>query len=255
MSLAFSSLGSGQLVVFVHGCPTFPDVLGPVATAVSRTHRAVRIALPGYGASPALAGAWTLADLQARIEETVAGLTPEGPRAPVALVGFSGGGYHALALAVRGNLAVTQVVCLAGLMAQTQAGRDGFRQFAAALRQGVDLHGIAPDRFLSPAFRATHPDAVRAVTAWLDATPPANLANELEAFAAAPDLDAGVAALTVPILARVGALDVAAGPAASEAIVAAARAGTLEVVTGSGHALMYEDLEGTTASVVKALAR
>ena len=59
----------------------------------------------------------------------------------------------------------------------------------------------------------------------------------------------------MPVLARVGALDVAAGPAASEAIVAAARGGTLEVVPGAGHALMYEDLEGTTASVVRALAR
>jgi len=250
MSLAYTSVGTGDPVLFLHGCPTFPDVLASIAQASVATHTVIQIALPGYGASAPLAGVFTVADIHAAIEATVVPLV--GDR-PVALVGFSSGAYHAMALAARGKLAPRRVISLGGLMTLTPATRDGFKQFAAALRQGVDLHGIAADRFLSPAFKATHPDAVRAVTAWLDATPPANLASELEAFVAAPDLDADVAALEVPILARVGALDVAVGPGESERIVAAARAGTLQVVPGAGHALMYEDLEGTTASVLSAL--
>jgi len=140
-------------------------------------------------------------------------------------------------------------------MSLAPAERDGFKQFAAALRQGVDLHGIAADRFLSPAFKATHPEAVRAVTSWLDASPPASLAAELEAFAAAPDLEAAVAALTIPVVARTGELDVACPPPKARAIVGAARKGALEIVPGAGHALMFEDLAGTTASVVRALAQ
>jgi pimeloyl-ACP methyl ester carboxylesterase len=250
MSLVCTIDGTGDPVLFLHGCPTSPDVLAPIAQAVAQTHRAIQIALPGYGASAPLAAPFTVADIHAAIEATVAPLL-QGRK--LTLVGFSGGGYHALALAARGQLATGRVICLAGLMSQTPAGRDGFRQFAAALRQGVDLHGVAPDRFLSPAFKATHPEAARAVTAWLDATPPVNLASELDAFAAAPDLDDAVAALDVPIFARVGALDVAVGSAESERIVAAAKAGTLEVVPGAGHALVFEDLDGTTASVLRSL--
>jgi len=237
MSLVCTIDGTGDPVLFLHGCPTSPDVLAPIAQAVAQTHRAIQIALPGYGASAPLAAPFTVADIHAAIEATVAPLL-QGRK--LTLVGFSGGGYHALALAARGQLATGRVICLAGLMSQTPAGRDGFRQFAAALRQGVDLHGVAPDRFLSPAFKATHPEAARAVTAWLDATPPV-------------DLDDAVAALDVPIFARVGALDVAVGSAESERIVAAAKAGTLEVVPGAGHALVFEDLDGTTASVLRSL--
>jgi len=88
MPLDFSSSGSGDPVLFIHGCPTPPDVLAPIAEVVARTHRAIQIALPGYGASPALPGAWTLADLHAAVEATVAPLL--GGR-PLAVVGFSGG--------------------------------------------------------------------------------------------------------------------------------------------------------------------
>ncbi len=249
--LACTVTGTGDPVLFLHGGPTAADVLAPIAEAVAQTHTAIQIALPGYGASAALTAPFTVADIHAAIEATVAPLFPDRK---LTLIGFSGGGYHALALAARGKLATERIVCLAGVMSLNQAVRDGFRQFAAALRQGVDLHGLMPDRFLSPAFKAMHPEAARAVTAWLDAASPAHLANELDAMAAAPDLDDAVSALEVPILARVGALDAAVGPAESERIVAAARAGTLEIVPGVGHALMFEDLPGTTAAVLRCLA-
>jgi 3-oxoadipate enol-lactonase len=252
MSLALTITGAGAPVLFIHGCPTSADVLAPLAQVVARTHRAIQVALPGYGASPPLPAPWTMADLHATIEAAV--ISAEGTR-PLAVVGFSGGAYHALALATRAVLPIDRVVCLAGLMALSPADREGFKGFAGAVRQGIDLHGIAGERFLSPAFRAAHPEAVRAVTEWIDATSPANLANELDAFVVAPDLDARVAALGVPILARVGTLDLAAPPAKSEANVAVAKRGTLEVVPGAGHALMYEDLEATAASIVRALAR
>src|ERR1700722_7938863 len=202
VSIALTTYGRGDPVLFIHGCPTSPDVLAPIAKVVGETHRVIQIALPGYGASPPLATPWTMDDLHAAIEAAVA---PEQGARPLAIVGFSGGGYHALALAARAVLKVQRVVCLAGLMALDPADREGFKAFAGALRKGVDLHGIAPDRFLSPAFKVANPDAVRAVTAWLDATPPANLANELDTFGGAPDLGAAVAALDIPILARVGA--------------------------------------------------
>lgn len=156
-------LGSGDPVLFIHGCPTFPDVLDPIARAVARTHLAMQVALPGYGASAPLTPPFSIADIHAAIESTVAPLL--GGR-PLSVIGFSGGAYHAFALAVRGNLPISRVDSLAGSMSQAPTTRDGFKQFAAALRRGLDLHGIAPERFLSPGFRVSHPEAVRQVTAF-----------------------------------------------------------------------------------------
>jgi len=131
MSLAYTSVGTGDPVLFLHGCPTFPDVLASIAQASVATHTVIQIALPGYGASAPLAGVFTVADIHAAIEATVVPLV--GDR-PVALVGFSSGAYHAMALAARGKLAPRRVISLGGLMTLTPATRDGFKQFAAALR-------------------------------------------------------------------------------------------------------------------------
>jgi pimeloyl-ACP methyl ester carboxylesterase len=51
----------------------------------------------------------------------------------------------------------------------------------------------------------------------------------------------------------VGSEDVAAPPAKSEAIVSAARHGTLHVVPHVGHALTIEDAAGTESDVRRAL--
>jgi pimeloyl-ACP methyl ester carboxylesterase len=249
MAIELCISGQGPATVFIHGCPTTPDVLAPIADRVAQFATAVQLALPGYGASAPLPVPWTLADLHGAIEATLL----ERGFGEVALVGFSGGAYHSLALASRGVLRVRRLVSLAGLMTLTAEERAGFRQFAAMIRQGADLRSIAGPRFLSAAFRASHPERVVEVERWLGATTPDNLVAELEAMAASEDLTDRVRALAIPILARVGAEDVAVPPAKSEAIVRAARHGQLQIVPGAGHALTIEDTQATTEAVIAAL--
>jgi len=241
--------GRGPVTVLLHGCPTTPDVLAPIAERVSSFGTAVQVSLPGYGRSPALAPGWTIAQLHEVLERA---LLSRGLR-EVALVGFSGGAYHALAIACRGLLSVTRVVALAGVSELTPDERTAFQQTADALRVGTDLRSIAGARFLSAAFRDAHPERIVEVERWLDATTPANLAGELSVFADAESLTDKLASLAAPVLARVGSEDVATPPAKSRAIVEAARRGRLEVVPGAGHALMIEDREGTIDSVIAAL--
>ncbi len=243
--------GRGSPVVFLGGCPTFWDVLSPIAAAISTTHEAIEVALPGYGASPALPGKYTLPAAQAAVE---AALLDAGVR-ECAVVGFSGGGYRALSLACSGNVRVTHVLSLAGLAGLTTDESAGFRGFAAAVRAGQDLRALAVPRFLSASFAAVHAEAAQAVQGWLSAAPPEVIAAELDAFAEAEDLTPALGALLIPIVARVGSADVASPPPKSEAIARACRSARLEIVDGAGHALVYEDVGGTIEALRRLLAR
>jgi pimeloyl-ACP methyl ester carboxylesterase len=251
IALSLRRRGRGPSIVFLGGCPTPWDVLSPFAAALTTTHEAVEVALPGYGGSPSLTAPYTLDAAQAAIEDTLlaAGV------GECAVVGFSGGAYRALALALGTRVKVTRVFCLAGLASLAPEEAAGFRQFAAAVRAGQDLRPIAGPRFLSPAFAKAHPEAVTAVEAWLSAAPPAVIASELDGFADARDLLPALGALRVPVVARVGSADAAAPPPKSEAIVRACPSARLEIAEGAGHALVYEDVDGTIASMRSWLAR
>jgi len=243
--------GQGRPVVFLGGCPTPWDVLAPFAAAISSTHEAIEVALPGYGASPQLPGRYTLDAARAAVETA---LLEAGVR-ECAVVGFSGGAYRALSLALGGRVSVTGVFSLSGFAALTAEESESFHQFASALRAGQDLRALAAPRFLSAAFAAAHPEAVRAVEDWLTAAPGEVIAGELDAFADAPDLTPALASLRVPVIARVGSADAATPLPHSEAIVTACPDARLEGVAGAGHALVYEDVEGTIASLRRLLAR
>jgi pimeloyl-ACP methyl ester carboxylesterase len=249
-SLSLRRSGRGRPIVFLGGCPTTWDVLSPLAKALTTTHETIELALPGYGQSPALAEPYSLEAAHEAVEATLrgAGVTS------CAIVGFSGGAYRALALACRGNVEVTQVLSLGGLASLEPAEKAGFHQFAAALRAGQDLRPLAGPRFLSPAFATAHPEAVKAVEAWLEAAPKDVIAGELDAFADADDLGPRLSQLAIPVLARVGELDQATPPPKSEAIVKACKNARLEVVPGAGHALVLEDLDGVVGAARRLFA-
>ncbi|HEX7603206.1 MAG TPA: hypothetical protein VF316_16425, partial [Polyangiaceae bacterium] len=62
-----------------------------------------------------------------------------------------------------------------------------------------------------------------------------------------------LAALRIPVLARVGAEDAAAPAAKSQEIARAVPGAELQIVPGVGHALTIEDLPGTIDAVRAAL--
>jgi len=238
--------GDGPSVLFLHGMPTSWDVFRPVARALGG-RRTLLAALPGYGPTPAWPEATSAVAIAEAIEEAVRAAGVDR----AAVVGFSAGAYHALHLAVRGRFAIDRVITLAGFADLSAEERGGMRGFAAALRAGANLDGVATARFLSPPFAKTHPDACARVEAWLRATSRENLARELDACAESPPLLDMCAARVV---ARAGSLDLVVPPAHAEAIAKTARHGVAQVVEGSGHALLEENLDATTAAIVRALA-
>ena len=242
--------GHGPPVVFVGGCPAPWDVFAALAGPLAATHTCIELAVPGTEpAGMTIPG--SVEDSLERIERTLRHLGIDA----CAFVGFSSGAYRALAIATRGIVRATHVASLAGLARIAADDAAAFHGFAALVRSGAEFGSLAADRFLSPAFAAAHPEAVRAVTGWLAGTPREVLAAELMALTDAADLLPALGGLDIPIVARVGALDLAAPVSRSEAIVAACPDATLERVDGAGHALVYEDVAGTLASLQRLLAR
>jgi pimeloyl-ACP methyl ester carboxylesterase len=239
--------GRGPAVLFLHGTPTTWDVLRPIAEAYAG--RRLLAAMPGYGKNPGWPGPTTTTAMVESIERAVLGA---GVR-ELSIVGFSGGAYHALHLAVRGVLRVDRIVALGALGDLAADERAGLRATAQALRSGQDLAGVATARFLAPAFARGNPGACARVETWLEATPRDNLAAELEALSEAPLLLERLSTFQGLVLARTGALDGASPPSHARAIAQACPRGVVQIVDGCGHALLEEDLSGTLRAALSVL--
>lgn len=245
MKLAIDAFGAGPPVAFLHGTPTPPEAMYPLAKVLATSFQCLVVHSPGYGRSDRLRSGFALGEIHDALEDTLAEWASGGIR----LVGYSAGAYHALAIGTRSRLPVTRVVCLAGLCGLPGPARTEWTELAHLVRAGFDARPLMPQRMLAPEFAASHPALAAEVQTWLDATDRETLADELEAFAVGDDLAPRLVALRTPVLVRSGANDVAAPVAYAEAIAAAAPRATLEIVPGAGHALVLEDLPATAESV------
>lgn len=117
-----------------------------------------------------------------------------------------------------------------------------------------DLRKQIASLMLSPAFAQAHPDLFARAEAWLDATRPAPLADEVRATSRCADLLPKLGSLRVPVLCRVGELDIATPAAYSEAIVRSVPGAQLQIVPRSGHALLIEDERATVEEIARVLA-
>ncbi len=240
--------GQGPSVVLLHGAPSSLDVFDPLVAALTKRYRVLVPHLPGYGKSPAPVP-YTWANTQRELQS----LLQRHTHGRAVLVGFSGGAYRAMHLALARHLDLAGLVLLAGSAQLDAVERDGLRQFAAALRSGLDTRPIAAPRFLSK--RINDPEAIASVQSWITASSPSALAAELDAQATEPDLIDRLGVIECPVLLRVGAADQASPPAKSEAIAAKLANATVEVVPDVGHALLLEDEAGTVASVERFMRR
>lgn len=241
--------GRGPAVLLLHGSPSTREAFYPLAQALEGSCRVLIPDFPGYGQTPRL----PLPASIAMGNELLEGELLRRGIKEVTVVGFSLGGYRALLLALSGRVKVTRLLLLAGLAGFDEAERAGFHGFAGAVAAGAELHQVWIDRALAPAFAASHPKARAAVSAWLDAPIREAFVEELEASAKMEDLTPRLSSLHVPVIARVGALDLATPRTKSQAIVDAIAGARLEIVPDCGHALIVEDPEGTAEATRRLL--
>lgn len=242
------TIGQGSPVIFFHGSSSPPELLEPIGKALSTLRTVHFVHAPGYGRSPVLprgAARPSLTAIQMAMEQALLdrGITE------AAFVGYSLGAYHAMALALRGHVKATRVVCLAGLANLSEADRAARLAALPILRSDFDLRPMMLQTMVSAGFAQRHPECAHQVVRWLDATSRENMADECEAAAYCDNLLPALHGLASPLLARVGELDAVAPPEGSREIVRAVPHGSLEIVPEVGHALPLEDLDGTILSV------
>lgn len=245
--------GRGPAVLLLHGAPSSPDDFDALTERLAPSRRVLVPVMPGYLNEPIDEGTYSIARSVTLIEEALAahGVTE------TAVVGFSAGALRAFGLALGGRVRVSALVTLGGLAGHDEAGRQSMSAFSGFVRSAQSLHdpqlvGLVVARMLSPAGASTPEHAAR-VTNWLDCVTREALATELAALAESEDFYPRLGELRIPVLARVGSLDMAAPPPQSERIAAAVPGAKLEVVEGKGHALLIEDSEATIESVARFL--
>jgi 3-oxoadipate enol-lactonase len=257
MSLHTRETGSGPAVLLLHGTPSSVAGFAALAQRLAPRHRVLVPDLPGYGMSPPLEGGHSYERVTALLEET---LLQRGLES-AAVVGFSGGGYLALLLALSTRVSISTVFLLGTTAGYPEEARAQMREHARLIRERPEMLGTAEmraamaDRMLAPAFAAAHAEAVEEVGDWLSLTTPDALAAELDAFANTSGLELRLGDVRARVVARVGELDVACPVALSRDLVDRVPIGELQVVNGCGHALLIEDGEATCVAIEAALDR
>ncbi|MDA3948169.1 MAG: alpha/beta fold hydrolase [Spirochaeta sp.] len=243
--------GRGETVVLLHGANPV-SYFDDLVEALAPHYRVLVPELPGWGKSPALVEGQAFEVTNDALRETLrqAGVDR------AAIVGYSLGGWRALELALSGVFDVTCVYLLSSFTASPAPElRERYRGYAELARSKADLRPAVRDLYLPPEYAAAHPDIHDQVTDWVHACPRDVFAGELAAVADITDLAPQLSSLTKPVVARVGALDIAAPADWSRAIVDAVPQGRLELVEGCGHALLYEDRDATITSILKYLSQ
>lgn len=238
--------GEGKPLVVLHGSPQDPGDLDEMCSFLGHHAEVHRVAMPGYGEQSGEDFDWNQAnDVLRRYVDAF--------ERPVVL-GVSGGGYRALALAASGA-SLSGVICVAGFAHLEQDMAEGLNQAASALEQGVDLIEALVGLWFSAAYAERNADHCREVIrSYLKAAPPGVIAADVRSLTSAPDLRSKLGDVNVPIRVLVGELDAATPKILSEAIHRAAPKSQLEVIEGVGHLVHHEARERVFAWAAGALA-
>ena len=250
--VAWREAGSGPLVLFLHGLGMTRTGFDLQLTALAREYRCVAWDMPGYGASPALAGGLSFASLG----DCVAGLIETLGEARAHIAGLSMGGQIALHTALRHP---GRVRSLALLDSSPAFGLDGTDPEAwKRLRLDALDAGQTPASMAEPVLRSIMaPDADAAAVSAAAASMARISADGLRAaveFLPTHDVRARLGEVSAPTLVLVGEHDEETPLSYAEALAHGIPGATLQVVPGAGHVSNLEAPDAVNAALRSHLA-
>lgn len=268
--------GDGPPVVLLHGFPLDHRMWRSVADALAQTAHAVSgggapvgpvlaADLPGArGASLAPTddasdahGPGAEPSLDVAADRLAAELADAGVTRAI-VVGLSMGGYVALALAERHP----DLVAALGLLdtkstadtPDARANRLDVAERAEASGSVDPVRGMATT-LVGESTRASRPDVIAQLAAWIDEQSPAGVAWSQRAMAARPDRTDVLRRFAGPVVVVVGDEDAITPVAAAEHLVASAQDAQLVVVPRSGHMTACEQPAVVAAALADLVQR
>ncbi len=223
--------GEGPPLVLLHSLLADRTSFDRVARPLSQAFRVMLVALPGFGASPPVAGG-----LAAVADRIVAAVRDFAGGVPVRLLGNGYGGFVALQAVIRHPDVADRLVLADAGAAFSEPGREAFRGMArAAAANGLAaIADTAMRRLFAPDFDATNPDLVAERRAIFLRSDPGVIIAACQALAEL-DLRDALAEVRLPVLAVVGSQDEATPPPMSHEVVAGLPDARLLVLDGCAH--------------------
>ena len=223
--------GKGPPLFLFHSLLSDRASFDAIVPELSQSFRVIVPELPGFGRSQAVSGG--LADVADRMAEAVKDAAG-GEDAIVLGNGY--GGFVALQLAIRHPGIATRFILADCGAAFSEAGREVFRNMAAASKaKGLSaITDVAMRRLFARDFQAAHPDLMADRRA-------AFLRTDLEVFCAACDALASLdlrpelGKVKAPVLVLVGEHDEATPPPMSHELAAGLPQAHLEIIPGCAH--------------------
>lgn len=234
--------GEGPPVVMIHGVGLDLEMWAAQADALAKRYRVIRYDMLGHGKTPGNAGRLTLQDFADQLERLRQALGLDR----FALVGLSMGVLVSLKYAMAHGGRLSGLVLMNGVYDRTDEQLAGIRaRLAEAEVKGpAVLIDAALDRWLSPEFRAGHPEAEAAIRARLLANDPDDFLTAYRIFVGAdPEIVGRLGAIDCPTLVTTGELDRGSTPAMARAMADALPNASCVILPGLRHLPTTEGAE------------
>ena len=223
--------GEGPPLFLLHSLLSDRASFDAVAPKLSQSFRVIVPELPGFGRSQAVGGG--LAD----IADRMAGAVSDAAGSEDAIVLGNGyGGFVALQMAIRHPQIATRLILADSGAAFSEAGREAFRNMAAASKaKGLAaITDTAMRRLFAPEFQQANPALMRDRREGFLKTDP-EVFRAACAQLAELDLRPELAKVKVPVLVVVGEHDEATPPPMSHELAALLPDARLKIIPGCAH--------------------
>ena len=241
VQLAYSDVGQGVPLVFIHGFPLSRGAWQKQLEALKSSYRVIAPDLRGLGESGSARTGQAVGTTMTQFADDIHALLKQLNSGPVVLIGHSMGGYVALALARKHPDMLRGLVLVA-----TKAGADT-PEAAAGRRttaQKVQAEGarVVVDSMAPKLLAASNKDEsmARGVRAFMDRSKPDGVSASLFGMAERDDATEFLSQLKVPTLVITGGDDTVIPPAESEKMATAIKNSRLEVIPNAGHLVAFE---------------
>jgi len=223
--------GNGPPLVLLHSLLSDRASFDSIVPKLSESFRVVVPELPGFGESQAVSGGL------AAVADRMAGAIDDcADGEDVIVLGNGYGGFVTLQMAIRHPNIATKLILADCGAAFSEAGREAFRNMAAAAKaKGLSaITDVAMRRLFAPEFQEANPDLMRDRREAFLKTDPEVFRAACEALAEL-DLRPQLGQVKVPVLVVVGEQDEATPPPMSHEIAGGLPQARLTIIPGCAH--------------------